>query len=242
MDATMATKQRATRYDIGAGSATLPDIVSATGDWDDDFRASTLTDESAHFNEQTVPDLPLRISMSTPPQARAATTTAIPRSGTRHRAVSAPPAAPSLAGLPGSGASDVITRNASEDARPSFVPHAKARPSTWAPFAVAVTGIAAAVGVAVGNASLSWHFGASEAVAPLGSAAPRVLPPVLPVVRARPAPPHATASAKLEPRSPALTVPEVRYEDLPIADKDAQSTSDTRNAATRRQRLKVRVR
>ncbi|HSU39617.1 MAG TPA: hypothetical protein VLJ38_08615 [Polyangiaceae bacterium] len=238
----MATKQRATRYDIGAGSATLPDIVSATGDWDDDFRPSTLTDESAHFNEQTVPDLPLRISMSTPPQPRAATTTAIPRSGTRHRAVSAPPPAPSLAALPVSGASEAVTPDVPEGARPSFVPHAKARPSTWAPFAVAVTGIAAAVGVALGNASLTWHFGASESVAPFGSAAPRAVAPALPVVLARSAEPHATASAKLEARSPPLTVPEVRYEDLPIADKDAQSRSDTRNAATRRQRLKARAR
>lgn len=240
----MATKQRATRYDIGAGSATLPDIDATKGDWAHEVRPSTLIDEAPHWNEQTVPDLPLRISMSTPPVARAATNTAIPRSGTRHRAVSAPlPPAP-LAELAQFADSPPVTPEAQEEARPSFVPHARARPSTWAPFAVAVTGIAAAVGVALGNASLTWKFGANEPAAPLPSAAARVVARSTPVVSAPLARPHETAGAPLETRSRsgALAVPEVRYEDLPVIQNDAPSATDTRAAGARRRRVKAHAR
>jgi hypothetical protein len=244
MDATMAMKQRATRYDIGAGSATLPDIVSANGDGEHDGRPSTLVDEPAHWNEQTVPDLPLRVSMSMPPAPRAPTNTAVPQSGTRHRAPSPPPAAPSLAELAGLGVAPSPVPHAGEEARPSFVPPARARASTWAPFAVAVTGIAAAVGVALGNASLTWNFGAAQRAAPLSSAAPRVLAPSARVVVA-PAPrPRAPAGPPLEPRarSSALAVPEVRYDELPILRDEEPTETVTRAAPVRRRKLKVRAR
>src|SRR4051812_17979636 len=140
----MATKHRATKYDIRADSATRPDIVSAQTDWDDDWRRSSLAEQPPRWNEPTIPDLPLRVSMAAPPAERAPTHTSVPRSGTRNRAVTMPPPAPSLAELAAEQQlSSPSAAPAAEDARAVFFPEPRPRSSTLAPLAVAVMGIAA---------------------------------------------------------------------------------------------------
>jgi hypothetical protein len=227
MEAAMAMKHRAPRYDNGADSATRPDIVSAQGDWDE-WSPASLAQPPSRWNDATVPDLPLRISMAAPPDEPAPANTAIPRSGTRHRAVSKPPVVPTLAELAAEYRSRSSAPPAREEVRPSVAPQARPRASTWAPLAVAVTGIAAAVGAALGT-GLTQRFESGRSVSPPRAAASLVVAP-------SPRPPATVHEARDPSRPGARTIPEVSYEDLPLLAKDSP------DAGAPRRRLKARAR
>jgi hypothetical protein len=230
-------KHRVPRYDIGTDNATRPDIVSAANDWDeedwsrsvelDERRAQELKPYGAllepppRWNEPTIPDLPLRLSMAAPVETPAPKETAIPRSGPRHRAVSAPPAAPVPVIL------DALPKD--QAPAPAFaLPKPKRRVSLRAPLVAALTGLAAALGAALGNGSVtSWLERVESRAEPPDATTPAAVTKLTPV---------RTPSLGSPPGQTAATVPAfpvMRFGDLPLAATNAPDGGDANDAGSK---------
>jgi hypothetical protein len=253
----MAMKHRVPEYDIGAESATRPDSAPAASDWDNDWSQpaefeqqarelvpyGALAEPPPRWNEPTIPDLPLRRSMAAPDAEdraarsaeRAPRDTVTPRSGTRHRAVSEPPPkatsrreAVSSTMVPPAPAPAKIETHASS------APHPARRSLPRAPLIVAVTGLAAALGSALGSGGAArWLDRSADPQSALPVAAPVPRAPVSSAnPKARALPPQARAATTGD----SAAVPVVRFQDLPLAKDDATSSSGGPDASPRRRR------